>query len=69
MEKFTKAIELDNLKSTFFNNKALALYHIGKLRDSLDEYDKALELDRTDAKIHYNRGNTNLARGKNRDAH
>jgi len=39
------------------------------LRDSLDEYDKALELDRTDAKIHYNRGNTNLAMGKNRDAH
>jgi len=54
---------LDDSKSTFYNNKALALYHIGKLRDSLYEYDKAIELDKTDAKIHYNRGNTNLAMG------
>jgi len=60
---------LDDSKSTFYNNKALALYHIGKLRDSLYEYDKAIDLDKSDAKIHYNRGNTNLAMGKNKEAH
>lgn len=27
LERFKKAIELDGAKATYFNNKALALYH------------------------------------------
>lgn len=63
LERFTKAIELDESKATYFNNKALALYHLGKLKDSLYEYNRAIELDPEDARTLYNRGNTYLALG------
>ena len=36
---------------------------MGKLRDSLHEYNRAIELDPHDAKVYYNRGNTYLAMG------
>lgn len=28
LERFSKAIEYDETKATYFNNKALALYHL-----------------------------------------
>jgi len=48
-------------KATYFNNKALALYHNEMYDESLAEYNKALNLDPNDARTLFNRGNTYLA--------
>ena len=69
MERFTRAIEQDETKATYFNNKALALYHLGDLKGSLVEFNKALAIDDQDARALYNRGNTHLALGKRAEAH
>lgn len=69
MERFSKAIEFDEKKATYYNNKALALYHLGDLKLSLGEYNRAILLDPSDARTLYNRGNTYLALGKTDEAH
>ena len=61
MEKFRKAIELDGTKGTYYNNLALALYHMGDLIGALDSYNKAIEREPEDSRTLYNRGNTFLA--------
>lgn len=63
LAKFQKAIELDNSKATYFNNKALALYHKKDLKESLTVYNEAIKIDPNDARTLYNRGNTYLALG------
>jgi len=45
LERFTRAIEQDDSKATYFNNKALALFHLGDLKGSLIEFDRALKID------------------------
>jgi hypothetical protein len=42
LEKITKAIELDDTKTTFYINKALTLYHLGEHILSLEFSNKAL---------------------------
>jgi tetratricopeptide (TPR) repeat protein len=69
LERFSRAIEFDEQKATYYNNKALALYHLGDLKGSLAEYNRAIVLDETDARTLYNRGNTYLALGNNEEAH
>jgi len=52
---------MEEAKATYYNNKALALYHIGNLNFSLKEFNKAIELDPKDPRTLYNRGNTLLS--------
>lgn len=56
---------MDETKATYFNNKALALYHLGQLELSLEFYNRAIDIDPTDDRTYYNRGNTYLALGSN----
>lgn len=60
---------MDSSKATYYNNKALALYHNEQYEESLIEYNKALSLDQKDARTLFNRGNTYLALQKIEQAH
>lgn len=42
---------------------------MGDLKGSLNEYNRAIQLDASDARTLYNRGNTYLALGNNEEAH
>ncbi|CAR26204.1 hypothetical protein ZYGR_0H00110 [Zygosaccharomyces rouxii] len=55
-ELYTKAIELDDTKSIFFSNRALAHLKQDNFQLSLNDCDKALELDSKNIKAYHRRG-------------
>jgi tetratricopeptide (TPR) repeat protein len=68
LNEFTKAIGLKP-HGLHYNNRGLALYHIGNLQDAKKDFDAALEKTSDDPFIYYNRGNVYMNLGEFDKAH
>jgi tetratricopeptide (TPR) repeat protein len=68
LNEFTKAIGLKP-HGLHYNNRGLALYHIGNLQDAKKDFDAALEKTSDDPFIYYNRGNVYMNLGEFGKAH
>jgi tetratricopeptide (TPR) repeat protein len=63
LNEFTKAIGLKP-HGLHYNNRGLALYHIGNLQDAKKDFDAALEKSNDDPFIYFNRGNVYMNLGE-----
>lgn len=61
--KFSLAIDLNNTVATYWNNRGLANYKLGRFNEALHDFSEALSPSRdpNDGNIYFNRGNTYLA--------
>ena len=69
LEEFQRAIHSSENPATFYNNLALAQYHMGNTDDSLKNYLEAIKRDPNDPSFYFNRGNAFLAKKMYNEAH
>ena len=63
LNEFKKAIALKP-HVLHYNNRGLALYHIGNLQDAKKDFDAALEKNNDDPFVYFNRGNVYMNLGE-----
>jgi tetratricopeptide (TPR) repeat protein len=56
MEKFSKAIEIDDTKAEYYTNKALANFHLGDYREAENLCQKAQSLKADSARNFHTMG-------------